>query len=352
MEYKKCSKCGENKLLSEYYDAKSCKDGKRTDCKACLSAENKLKRETNQEEISKRRKERYNINKEKIAEQQRKHYAENKAMYAEKAKRYREENKEKIAEQRRIKYVENRKDPAFVEKQNERGRIYASHNKEQAAQRGKKYREENKEKIKQRQKIWKDANKDKVSAWNKRWNESNKEKRFEIRQEYNANNKEKIAEYSKKYKEENAERVAQWFKTWEENNKEKRKEYKKVYGQENRERYKERRKNDPQYRLASNLRGRLSMALRKNKIYKDASTMDLVGCTLTEVMQHLEQQFTEGMNWDNYGVDGWHVDHIVPCAMFDLTDIEQQKICFHYTNLQPLWAYDNISKGAKLIYGG
>jgi hypothetical protein len=57
--------------------------------------------------------------------------------------------------------------------------------------------------------------------------------------------------------------------------------------------------------------------------------------------------FTEGMSWDNYGE--WHIDHILPCSSFDLADIEQQKICFNYKNLQPLWAEDNLRKGAKII---
>jgi hypothetical protein len=65
-----------------------------------------------------------------------------------------------------------------------------------------------------------------------------------------------------------------------------------------------------------------------------------------QLRQHLEAQFTDGMSWDNYGRDGWHIDHIRPCASFDLTDPEQQRQCFHYTNLQPLWAADNIRKGA------
>jgi hypothetical protein len=59
-------------------------------------------------------------------------------------------------------------------------------------------------------------------------------------------------------------------------------------------------------------------------------------------MQHLKDHFLPEMNWDNYGA--WHIDHIRPCASFDLTDPEQQKQCFHYTNLQPLWAADNIRK--------
>ena len=62
-------------------------------------------------------------------------------------------------------------------------------------------------------------------------------------------------------------------------------------------------------------------------------------------MKYIEAQFKPGMTWERYGE--WHVDHIRPCASFDLTDPKQQKICFHYSNLQPLWAADNIKKGAK-----
>ena len=54
------------------------------------------------------------------------------------------------------------------------------------------------------------------------------------------------------------------------------------------------------------------------------------------------------MTWENHGRYGWHIDHIMPCSSFDLTDPEQQKKCFHYTNLQPLWAHENMSKGAKI----
>ena len=64
-------------------------------------------------------------------------------------------------------------------------------------------------------------------------------------------------------------------------------------------------------------------------------------------MAHLEALFQPGMTWDNHAIDGWHIDHIRPCTSFDLTDPEQQRQCFHYTNLQPLWAFDNISKSDK-----
>jgi hypothetical protein len=98
-------------------------------------------------------------------------------------------------------------------------------------------------------------------------------------------------------------------------------------------------------KIASNLRNRINLALYgKNK---SASSQDLVGCSIVKLFEHLETQFADGMTWQNHGRHGWHVDHIRPCASFDLTDPEQQRQCFHYTNLQPLWAIDNIRKGSK-----
>jgi hypothetical protein len=67
---------------------------------------------------------------------------------------------------------------------------------------------------------------------------------------------------------------------------------------------------------------------------------------------HLESQFKEGMSWSNYGkqkdnrLDSWEIDHIIPISTFDLTDEDQQRKCWHYTNLQPLWAIDNLQKRA------
>jgi hypothetical protein len=82
---------------------------------------------------------------------------------------------------------------------------------------------------------------------------------------------------------------------------------------------------------------------------KSKHTMELLGCSIEEFKIYLEKQFTKGMNWGNYGKKGWHIDHILPCASFDLTDPEQQKKCFHYTNLQPLWAEDNYKKKDKIL---
>lgn len=74
-----------------------------------------------------------------------------------------------------------------------------------------------------------------------------------------------------------------------------------------------------------------------------------MGGSVEDIKNHIESQFMEGMTWGNHGVRGWHIDHIKPCASFDLTDIEEQKKCFHFTNLQPLWAHDNLVKNGRIL---
>lgn len=111
-----------------------------------------------------------------------------------------------------------------------------------------------------------------------------------------------------------------------------------------RERERRRRREDPQFRLTGLLRQRIYKALR-GVATKSAATLKLLGCSVDELREHLEKQFQPGMTWADRGA--WHVDHIRPVSSFDLTDPEQQQQCFHYTNLQPLWAADNIRKGAR-----
>ncbi len=103
-------------------------------------------------------------------------------------------------------------------------------------------------------------------------------------------------------------------------------------------------KKDPNFRIKHYLGTRIRKVLG-GYIKKSKKTQELLGCTIEKFWVHLEEKFTKGMTQENYGE--WHVDHIKPCASFDLTDPEQQSECFHYTNLQPLWAIDNLKKGAK-----
>ena len=88
--------------------------------------------------------------------------------------------------------------------------------------------------------------------------------------------------------------------------------------------------------------------LKMNKyVGYSKSKLELLGCSGEELKEWIENQFTEGMSWEKLGINGIHIDHIRPCASFDLTKEEDVKKCFHFSNLQPLWAKDNLIKGAK-----
>lgn len=100
--------------------------------------------------------------------------------------------------------------------------------------------------------------------------------------------------------------------------------------------------------ISTGLRCRVNNALRAQGAGKSESLIRLLGCSIPELRRHLETGFLPGMTWENWGREGWHIDHIIPCASFDLSDPKQQAACFHYTNLQPLWAAENIGKGARL----
>jgi hypothetical protein len=102
---------------------------------------------------------------------------------------------------------------------------------------------------------------------------------------------------------------------------------------------------DPVYKIQRICRKRLTYALQKIKANKTAHTKELIGCDWKFLKEHIESKFQRGMTWHNHGTFGWHVDHIVPIAAFDLTKAKEQKRCFHFTNLQPLWAADNLQKG-------
>lgn len=100
---------------------------------------------------------------------------------------------------------------------------------------------------------------------------------------------------------------------------------------------------DPGFKLRSVVGSRISNLVSQRRGTKSAHTMELIGCDIPSLRAHLESLFTPGMSWENYGE--WHIDHKRPCASFDLRIPEQQRECFHYTNLQPLWGPDNLAKG-------
>lgn len=119
-------------------------------------------------------------------------------------------------------------------------------------------------------------------------------------------------------------------------------------------RHKRRSGNRVRAKLVKILRRRLeasTLALKRGQS-KSKTARELVGCDLDELRTHLESQFHPGMTWGNHGYEGWHVDHIRPLAAFDLSDPEQQKQAFHFSNLQPLWKKDNLDKGTKSSFVG
>jgi hypothetical protein len=152
--------------------------------------------------------------------------------------------------------------------------------------------------------------------------------------------KQDFIEKKRKYREQNREKIREQDRVL-------RKKHKKRYNKRRNEIRRKRKQTDIGFRVLENTRRRLNEILRT---YKTNKTLELLGCSVQKLKSHLEKQFLDGMNWDNYGFYGWHIDHIKPCSSFDFSDPEQQKICFHYSNLQPLWAKDNLCKGSKLFY--
>lgn len=104
---------------------------------------------------------------------------------------------------------------------------------------------------------------------------------------------------------------------------------------------------DPAFRLLAATRSRIRGIIKYRNPWPN--TLDIIGCDKSQFLSHMESRFTHGMSWDNYGLSGWHIDHIVPCSSFDLSNREELLKCFHYTNLQPLWAKDNLMKADSVM---
>ena len=189
-----------------------------------------------------------------------------------------------------------------------------------------KYYENNSEKIKDRRKKYYKNNFEKVSESNKKWKKNNPEKTKEHRKRYKKNHREKVNEYNRKYRKNNSSfRAAANL------------------------RHGERYKNEPLYRLERILRARFTKFLKQNNCRKGGRSFEIFGATPQQIKSHIESQFKDDMTWENQGE--WHIDHIIPLDYyfknFDLNDLEVQKKAFNYKNLQPLWAFENLSKSNK-----
>lgn len=187
------------------------------------------------------------------------------------------------------------------------------------------------------------------------YNKNNKEKVSICAKLYRENNKEKLNQNKKIYRKLNVKKTQETYKLWSLKNKEKRIVYMNKYRQDNKEKLKESRlnyleKNPEQalkFKIARNLRTRISYAFKSKKFIKETETIKMLGCDFDFLMNHIECLFVNGMNWDNYGIKGWHLDHIIPIS----SGKNYKEMCDlnHYTNLQPLWAIDNIKKGNKIL---
>lgn len=226
---------------------------------------------------------------------------------------------------------------------------------------GREYSKKHREARRKYYKEYSDCNKIKIRERNKFYRLTHKQEK----KEYCQNNKENILRLSKKYYKEHDEELKEYRKNYYRKNKrelsKKQKEYRRLHKKdlaeykikyrhehwpEIYEKIKYKRKTNIEYRIKHRLRCMLNKVLKIQHIKKVNHTMDLVGCTVKQLIKYIESQFDTKMSWDNYGQYGWHIDHIRPCASFDLTKPEEQFKCFNYKNLQPLWWPDNLSKNS------
>lgn len=189
-----------------------------------------------------------------------------------------------------------------------------------------------KQKAREREKL----NPDRKRNENRLWRKNNPEKSKAFTQKWQKNNPDKVKARAKRWRDNNPEKVREGNrKSWIKN--------------------KANRKRNPIYKIASNLRNRIKDVL--NGKIKSGSAINDMGCSLEQLKSHFEQFFEKQapnkdtkqlMSWDNYGKTGWHIDHIKPLSSFNLTNKEEFLKACHYTNLQPLWWYDNLSKSDKI----
>lgn len=199
---------------------------------------------------------------------------------------------------------------------------YRQNNKDNIKKYLKEYYKSNKEYISKKKKEYEKINKEIISKKKKLYREANKE----IIANYRKANKEKYSKYNKKYRKkyykDNKEKISEYFKNW----------------------LKQKKQTDPLFKLKTNLRTRTYSAFKNKGYSKNTKTHKMLGVDWNIAKQHIERQFTKGMNWSNHGE--WHIDHIIPLASAN-TEQRLKELC-HYSNLQPMWASENISKSDKI----
>ena len=213
------------------------------------------------------------------------------------------------------------------------------------------YRNLRKEKLGDDFKDWRKMNPEKGKESGRKYYQKNKEKLLLKNKERYEKNKDRYLAQIKEYRKEHKEEKAKWDREWQKKNPEKRAIINKKYNSNPKNKIKsriaknKRYQRDPKVRLHNSMSCGLRNCL-KNKGGQKA--FDLLPYNINQLKSNLEKQFTDGMSWDNYG--DWHVDHKIPVSAFNFTEPEHEdfKRCWDLKNLQPLWAMENMTKGAKL----
>lgn len=190
------------------------------------------------------------------------------------------------------------------------------------------------------------------NEYSKEYYESHKEETKKQQKKYRETHKDESAEYRKIHRIEKVEYSKKYFQTHKLEHKKWKLRNKIKIAEQRKKHLKNRYSIDINFKILTCLRNRLYAALCGKD--KSKHTIELLGCSIENLKKHLENQFKLGMSWSNYGtgwngrgMQEWHIDHIRPCSSFDLSNSEEQCKCFHYTNLQPLWAIDNLNKSRK-----
>jgi hypothetical protein len=210
-------------------------------------------------------------------------------------------------------------------------------NKVETKEYNREYYSKNKNLLSEKKKIYYLKKRDHVSSYGKKYYSEHIKEKSNLNKKWREANPEKAKITSGNWYKENTEKARASGMERYRTNPEKWREYSK-------NRYRMNYRSNPQYRISRLLRTRLYHVIKGKS--KSGSAIRDLGCSVEELTKHLEKQFQSGMTWGNQGE--WHIDHIIPLASFDMENREQFLKACHYTNLQPLWAFDNISKGDKI----
>jgi hypothetical protein len=182
-----------------------------------------------------------------------------------------------------------------------------------------------------------ERNKEAINAQRAEFCRQNRERVLAQKKEDYRKHKAKRRATSRAWHEANRDKVLSYLRDWQAANADQFKASKNAY-------YRNRKQSDPAFAMLARLRRRINNLVSGSD--KSCTTAELIGCSHDAFARHIESLFTDGMTWENRR--DWHIDHIIPCAAFDMNDPQQQRQCFHYSNMRPLWAYENQRKGASM----